>query len=180
MLKNIQLFKSFIALPQFINCGNVSTIILFCLSISGCFAQSKYVKISTLSSGIGNSIYLQSIGQSSVVAGTKTVSGYILRQGFLQPSSRLANQSIENNVAISLDVFPNPFNTHLSLKLSHSSASKSQIELYSMDGLRVWSNEIESKLSEDLHLNFDRLPIGTYIIRLVSGNQVITKQLIKN
>lgn len=180
MLKNIPLFKSFISKSRFIYCGNVYSIILFCISTSGCFAQSKYVKIATLSSGVGNSIYLQSIGQSSVVAGTKTVSGYILRQGFLQPSSRLAYQSIENNVAISLDVFPNPFETHLSLKLSHSNASTSQIELYSMDGLRVWSNEIESKLSEDLHLNFDRLPTGKYILRLVSSNQVITKELIKN
>jgi hypothetical protein len=180
LLKNIQLFKSFIAKSQFINCGNVSSIILFCVSVSGCFGQSKYVNITTISSGIGSSIYLQSIGQSSVVTGTKAVDGYIVRQGFLQPTARFVSQTIENNVPISLDVFPNPFNSQLHLKLSHPSTSPSQIDFFTIDGLRVWSTLIGSNLSEDLHLDFDRLPTGIYLLRLVSGNQVITKQLIKN
>ncbi len=145
-----------------------------------CFAQSRPAKISTLSSGIGSSTYLQSIGQSSVVTGTSPAGGYIMRQGFLQPSSRFAGRSIENNVAVSLDVFPNPFVSQFRLKLSRSSASPSQVELYSIDGLRVWSSEIAANLSEVQLLDFDRLRSGKYILRLVSGNQVITKQLIKD
>ena len=43
---------------------------------------------------------MQSIGQSSVVTGTQKAGGYIMRQGFLQPSSRAMGRSIENNVAI--------------------------------------------------------------------------------
>ena len=103
-----------------------------------------------------------------------------MRQGFLQPSARFAGRSIENNVAISLDVFPNPFVSQFRLKLSRSSASPSQIELYSIDGLRVWTGEIASNLSEVQLLDFDRLRSGKYILRLVNGNQVITKQLIKD
>ena len=103
-----------------------------------------------------------------------------MRQGFLQPSARFASRSIENNVAISLDVFPNPFNSQIRLKLSRSSAYPSQVEMYSIDGLRVWSSEIAANLSEVQLLDFDRLHTGKYILRLVSGNQVITKQLIKN
>lgn len=144
------------------------------------FAQTNPVKIATLSSGIGNSNYLQSIGQSSVVTGTSPAGGYIMRQGFLQPSTRFAGRSIENNVAISLDVSPNPFNSQFRLKLSRSSASPSQVELYSIDGLRVWSSEIAANLSEVRLLDFDRLRSGKYILRLVSGNQIITKQLIKD
>ena len=144
------------------------------------FAQTNPAKISTLSSGIGSSTYLQSIGQSSVVTGTSPAGGYIMRQGFLQPSARFASRSIENNVSISLDVFPNPFNSQFRLKLSRSSASPSQVELYSIDGLRVWSSEIAANLSEVQLLDFDRLRSGKYILRLVSGNQVITKQLIKD
>jgi hypothetical protein len=143
------------------------------------FAQTNPVKISTLSSCIGSSTYLQSIGQSSVVTGTSPAGGYIMRQGFLQPSARFASRSIENNVAISLDVFPNPFSSQFRLKLSRSSASPSQVELYSIDGMRVWSAEIAANLSEVQLLDFDRLHTGKYILRLVSGNQVITKQLIK-
>lgn len=145
-----------------------------------CFAQSRPAMIFTLSSGIGSSTYLQSIGQSSVVTGTSAAGGYVMRQGFLQPSSRAMGRSIENNVAISLDVFPNPFTSQFRLKLSRASSSVSQAELYSIDGLRVWSSEIAANLSEVQLLDFDRLRTGKYILRLVSGNQVITKQLIKD
>ncbi len=145
-----------------------------------CLAQTSPLKISTLSSGIGSSTYMQSIGQSSVVTGTQKAGGYIMRQGFLQPSSRAMGRSIENNVAISLDVFPNPFVSQFRLKLSRSSASPSQVELYSIDGLRVWTGEIAANLSEVQLLDFDRLRTGKYILRLVSGNQIITKQLIKD
>ncbi|MEY2940829.1 MAG: hypothetical protein RJA67_514 [Bacteroidota bacterium] len=149
------------------------------LAIS-CFAQTNPAKISTLSSGIGSSTYLQSVGQSSVVTGTSPAGGYVMRQGFLQPSARFASRSIENNVAISLDVFPNPFSSQFRLKLSRASTSVSQVELYSIDGLRVWTGEIAANLSEVQQLDFDRLHTGKYILRLVIGNQVITKQLIKD
>ena len=143
-------------------------------------AQTTPAKISTLSSGIGSSTYLQSIGQSSVVTGTSVAGGYIMRQGFLQPSTRFAGRSVEPVSIISLDVFPNPFISQFRLKLSSSSASPSQVELYSIDGLRVWSSEIAANLSEVQLLDFDRLHTGKYILRLVIGNQVITKQLIKD
>ena len=144
------------------------------------FAQTNPAKISTLSSGIGSSSYLQSIGQSSVVTGTQQAGRYVMRQGFLQPSTRFAGRSIENNVAISLDVFPNPFISQFRLKLSRSSASPSQVELYSIDGLRVWTGEIAANLSEVQLLDFDRLRTGKYILRLITNNQVITKQLVKD
>lgn len=155
-------------------------ILLFTLLSTACLAQTSPVKISTLSSGIGSSTYLQSIGQSSVVTGTSPAGGYIMRQGFLQPSARSLRRSVEPVSIISLDVYPNPFTSQLRLKLSRASSLVSQVELYSIDGLRVWSSEIAANLSEVQLLDFDRLHTGKYILRLVSGNQVITKQLIKD
>jgi hypothetical protein len=143
------------------------------------FAQSR-VKISTLSSGIGSSTYLQSIGQSSVVTGTSSAGKYVMRQGFLQPSSRAMGRSIEPVSLITLETFPNPFVSSFRLKLSRASSSVSTVELYSIDGLRVWSGEIAANLSEVQLLEFDRLHAGKYILRLVTNNQVITKQLIKD
>ena len=98
------------------------------------FAQTTPAKIATLSSGIGSSTYLQSIGQSSVVTGASVAGGYNIRQ----------------------------------------------VALYSMDGLRVWTGEIAANLSDIQLLDLDRLHTRKYILRLVSGNQVITKQLIKD
>jgi len=155
-------------------------IVLFTLLSFVCFAQTNPVKISTLSSGIGSSSYLQSIGQSSVVTGTSSVGKYVMRQGFLQPSSRAMGRSMEPVSLITLETFPNPFVSSFRLKLSRASSSVSAVELYSIDGLRVWSGEIAANLSEVQLLEFDRLRTGKYILRLVTNNQVITKQLIKD
>jgi hypothetical protein len=146
---------------------------------TACLAQTSQVKISTLSSGIGSSTYLQSIGQSSVVTGTSKAGAYMMRQGFLQPSSRAMGRSVEPVSLITLETFPNPFVSQLHLKLSRASSSPSTVELYSIDGLRVWSSELAANLSEVQLLDFDRLPVGKYILRLVSNNQIITKSLVK-
>ena len=144
------------------------------------FAQTSPIKISTLSSGIGSSTYLQSIGQSSVVTGTSKAGAYVMRQGFLQPSSRAMGRSVEPVSLITLETFPNPFSSQFRLKLSRASSSSSTVELYSIDGLRVWSAEFAANLSEVQLLDFDRLHTGKYILRLITNNQVITKQLVKD
>ena len=102
-----------------------------------------------------------------------------MRQGFLQPSSTLLRRSIENASPILVEAYPNPFVSSFRLKLSRASSSPSTVELYSNDGLRVWSSEFAANLSEVQLLDFDRLPVGKYILRLVSNNQIITKQLVK-
>jgi hypothetical protein len=154
-------------------------IVLFTLLSFACFAQTNPVKIATLSSGIGSSTYMQSIGQSSVVLGTQSVGSRVIRQGFVQPTSRSLRRSVEPGTLVSVEAFPNPFVSELRLKLSRSSSSVSQVELISIDGLRVWSGEIAANLSEVQLLNFDRLPVGKYILRLVTNNQVITKSIVK-
>jgi hypothetical protein len=146
---------------------------------TACLAQTSPVKISTLSSGIGGSTYLQSIGQSSVVTGTSKAGAYVMRQGFLQPSSRAMGRSVEPVSLITLETFPNPFVSSFRLKLSRASSSPSIVELYSIDGLRVWSSEFSANLSEVQLLDFDRLHTGKYILRLVTNNQIITKSLVK-
>ena len=155
-------------------------IVLFTLLSFVCFAQTNPVKISSLSSGIGSSTYMQSIGQSSVVTGTSSAGKYVMRQGFLQPSSTLLRRSIENSSPISVEAYPNPFVSSFRLKLSRASSSPSTVELYSIDGLRVWSSEFAANLSEVQLLDFDRLHTGKYILRLITNNQVITKQLVKD
>jgi hypothetical protein len=152
---------------------------LFLFTSFSTFAQESLIKISTLSSGIGSSTYLQSIGQSSVVTGTNSAGAYVMRQGFLQPSSRVFSRSVETSSPITLETFPNPFSSQFRLKLSRTSSSPSTVELYSIDGLRVWSSEFAANLSEVQLLDFDRLHTGKYILRLITNNQVITKQLVK-
>jgi hypothetical protein len=115
-----------------------------------------------------------------VVTGTSKAGAYVMRQGFLQPSSRAMGRSVEPVSLITLETFPNPFSSQFRLKLSRASSSPSTVELYSIDGLRVWSSEFAANLSEVQLLDFDRLHTGKYILRLITNNQVITKQLVKD
>ena len=154
-------------------------LLFFTLLSTACLAQTSPVKIATLSSGIGSSTYMQSIGQSSAVLGTQSVGTRVIRQGFVQPSSRKMSRSTEPATLVSVEAFPNPFVSELRLKLSRSSSSTSTVELLSIDGLRVWSGEIAANLSEVQLLHIDRLPVGKYILRLVTNNQVITKSIVK-
>ena len=155
-------------------------IVLFTLLSFACFAQTNPVKIATISSGIGSSTYMQSIGQSSAVLGTQSVGTRVIRQGFVQPTSRKMSCLVEPGTLVSVEAFPNPFVSELRLKLSRSSTSTSSVELYSIDGLRVWSGEIAANLSEVQLLHIDRLPVGKYILRLVTNNQIITKSIVKH
>lgn len=154
-------------------------IILLTFITFTCLAQTHPVKIATLSSADGNSNYLQSIGQSSVVIGTGSAGVYVIRQGFIQPSSRSMRSSIEPISFISFEAFPNPFSSKLRLQFTPVSAHSASVELYSIDGIRVWSGEIAANLSEVHLVDFDRFPIGKYILKLIYPNQVITKSIIK-
>ena len=143
------------------------------------YAQNNPVKISTFSSGIGSSMYLQSIGQSSVVIGTKEVGSRVMRQGFVQPSMKRIAKSIENASPVSIETYPNPFTSQIQIKLSRTSAQPSVLELYSVDGMKVWSGEISANISDATLTDLDRLLKGKYILRLQFNNQIITKSLIK-
>ena len=114
-----------------------------------------------------------------MVLGTQSVGTRVIRQGFVQPTARSLRRSVEPGTLVAVEAFPNPFVSELRLKLSRASSSPSTIELYSIDGLRVWSVEIAPNLSEVQLLDVDRLHTGKYILRLVTNNQVITKSLVK-
>jgi hypothetical protein len=154
------------------------SLVLFTANLA-VYAQSNPVKISTFSSGIGSSMYLQSIGQSSVVIGTKEVGARVMRQGFVQPSTKRIAKSIENASPVSIETYPNPFTSQIKIKLSRTSAQPSVLELYSVDGVKVWSGEILANISEATLVDLGRLHMGKYILRLQFNNQIITKSLLK-
>lgn len=154
-------------------------LLMLLMANSAVYAQSNPVKISTISSGIGNTTYLQSIGQSSVVTGTEAAGSYVMRQGFLQPNIKRISKSIENASPISIETYPNPFTTQVKVTLSRTSVQPSVLELYSIDGIKVWSGEIPANTNEATLVDLDRLYMGKYLLRMQYNNQIITKSLIK-
>ena len=106
------------------------------------FAQTSGVKRATFSSSVGSSKYPQSIGQSSVVIGSSRVQSYDLLQGFLAPDFPIVSRSRETLELIRLQAYPNPFTSHLKLKLDRSYPQTLQLQLFSIAGLQVWSGDL--------------------------------------
>jgi hypothetical protein len=151
---------------------------LLCLS-TAVIAQERPVKIATLSSSLGSSRFPQSIGQSSVVIGTTTEAGPVMFQGFVQPLSLRVSPSREIIPELQWLAYPNPFHASLTLKFSQKFSSPASLELYSILGQKVWSGELPANQTQIQLVDFNRLPVGQYILRLLYSNQVLTKYLQK-
>ena len=151
---------------------------LLCLS-TAVFSQERPVKIATLSSSLGTSLYPQSIGQSAVVIGTSTEAGQVMFQGFVQPLSYRVSPSKEIIPELQWLAYPNPFHANLTLKFSQKFASPAYLELYSILGQKVWSGELPANQTLIELVDFNRLQSGQYILRLLYSNQVLTKYLQK-
>lgn len=149
-----------------------------CLSMAA-FSQERPVKIATLSSSLGSSLYPQSIGQSAVVIGTSTASGSVMFQGFVQPLSYRVSPSKEIIPELQWLAYPNPFHASVTLKFSQKFASPAYLELYSILGQKVWSGELPANQTHIQLVDFNRLPVGQYILRLLYSDQVLTKYLQK-
>ena len=143
------------------------------------FAQERPVKIATLSSSLGSSRFPQSIGQSSVVIGTTTAAGPVMFQGFVQPLAYRVSPSKEIIPELQWLAYPNPFHASLTLKFSQKFSSPASLELYSILGQKVWSGELPANQTQIQLVDFNRLPVGQYILRLLYANQVLTKYLQK-
>ena len=151
---------------------------LLCLS-TAVFSQERPVKIATISSSLGRSIFPQSIGQSAVVIGTSTTAGAVMFQGFVQPLAYRVSPSKEIIPELQWLAYPNPFHANLTLKFSQKFSSPASLELYSILGQKVWSGELPANQTQIQLVDFNRLPVGQYILRLLYSNQVLTKYLQK-
>lgn len=109
--------------------------------------------------------------ESTVVAGTygRSINTYDLTEVFTQidPSSTFENQYI--NISLS----PNPTRNFITI---HSNVEISKLELYSIDGRKMWERPFESSI------NLSALNDGTYILNMRNkkGELIEVKKVVKN
>lgn len=92
------------------------------------------------------------------------------------PSSLETNRNdscIDSNSDFLL--YPNPANGLIQIKTTNPACY--QIQIHSMDGQLVYNELIE--LTTLYSINIENMNKGVYIIKFISGNQVITKEFIK-
>jgi hypothetical protein len=86
----------------------------------------------------------------------------------------------ENKLDHEIAVFPNPTSGETTIEISGFVDNEATLEIYDMMG-RKWLTEemTASQHFAESHVNLGGVPSGAYIARIVTKNQVYTKQFIK-
>lgn len=121
--------------------------------------------------------FSQSIGQLSVT-GTSTTPKLTFQQGFQQSFFAVATNTIPLS-DFSVAVYPNPVMDSFTISLSNALEETSTIKVFTILGQPVYQGSLASFESQKT-IPFGTYPNGTYLVQLVSKNQIVTKKIIKN
>lgn len=117
----------------------------------------------------------QSVGQSSVI-GTHSNSGYVLRQGYQQPTTKAkATTDFDDN--LKTKVYPNPFKQKISIIFGDVMQQDISVVLYDIHGRQIHSQEFLPM--QDLELHIKDVASGTYFLKVLSGKKHFNTKLIK-
>lgn len=98
---------------------------------------------------------------------------------FFKGASALSVNNLDNLIHWNFDLFPNPANNSITLRISNEQNSTYKMELYNVMGQLISSQKI---LDNNLTLNTERLTQGVYVCRvseISSNGEVKTGSLIK-
>lgn len=92
------------------------------------------------------------------------------------------NNSTPETGQVNLKVYPTVFTNQTNIELALPTSSPVQLDLFNLQGQRIKaliSPQIREKGNYNMRINTNLLTEGIYFIRLQSGNEVITKKIIK-
>jgi hypothetical protein len=100
-------------------------------------------------------------------------------------SSSRGGQNIEESSSIiksedlEIKIYPNPVMDNLSIQIAGTVNHKSQVNILNQLGQTVFE---KSSFSQDgiIEINIQQLPKGIYFLKVVNGDDIITKKFIKN
>ncbi len=117
------------------------------------------------------------IHPSSIVAHGGNFHAYISNDFCNNPEVDQSETMITSSFPSSFKVYPNPFTESFIVEIeSQDNNSRSSVELYDLFG-----KKIDCYLQIDKYKTFNniRIPKGVYIIRVINGNTIEVKKLIK-
>lgn len=117
----------------------------------------------------------QSVGQSSVI-GTHSNNGYVLRQGYQQPTTK-AKATTDFEYNLKAKVYPNPFKQKISITFSNVMQQDISVVMYDIHGRIIHSQEFSPM--QDLEMHIRDVANGTYFLKVLSGKKYFNTKLIK-
>ncbi len=157
----------------------MKTILCLLLVISG---YSQSVHRQTISSQGGaymanGLVFSQSIGQLSVI-GTSTTPQLTFQQGFQQSLAGMVSNTI-SVPDFAVTIFPNPVVDSFTITVANAPEETLIIKIINLLGQQLYQGQLPSFQSQKT-IPFGSFPNGTYLVQLLSGNQIVTKKIIKN
>ena len=117
----------------------------------------------------------QSVGQSSVI-GTFQNGRYGMRQGFIQPPIQIG--SLFNDSTINAVVYPNPFESAITISFNEELKNPLTILVYDMLGRVIYSKERQP--DRNIILDLDFLSTAQYLLHITSGEKQFKANILKN
>ena len=109
----------------------------------------------------------QSIGQSSVI-GTYSKNGYVLRQGYQQPLTKVKLTS-EFDFSLKAEVHPNPFNQAITITFSDTMRKDISVLMYDVNTKVIHAQEFLP--AQQVELRIKDISSGTYFLKVLSGKK---------
>ena len=121
-------------------------------------------------------VFSQSVGQLSVI-GTATTPRFTFQQGFQQSLSAMNSNAI-SAPDFSVTLYPNPVVDSFTIKVSNAPEEPLTIKITNLLGQVLYQGQMSSFQSQKT-IPFGSFSNGTYLVQLFSGNQIVTKKIIK-
>ena len=118
----------------------------------------------------------QSVGQASVI-GQHTIQNAIALQGVIQPPI-IIESVVVDETSLQAVVFPNPFESYVTVRFSEESESAISILLYDVTGRIVYQEQKQP--SKEIRLDFEGLSSAAYVLYISQGGKEFTANLLKN
>lgn len=165
--------------------GSVLCASLCLLSPQQAISQTPVKLRSTL--GVGGSsktvsgsnttyVIRQSIAQTSVIGSFKA-SGFVLHQGFIQPSI-LAMRGEEQEEKLLAAIYPNSFASEVRVTFGEEVTNDLKVAVCDLSGRMVFNYSYSPTQELDIDLHF--LASGLYVVRITSGKKVFSTKLLKD
>ena len=87
--------------------------------------------------------------------------------------------SIDEASQLGIQVLPNPFHGKFSLRFSNENEQYKSIEVFALNGQRVYSSSISSAIQQNLEIDLSAFSAGSYFLRLNGASKQHTIQLIQ-
>lgn len=121
-------------------------------------------------------VFSQSIGQLSVI-GTSTTPRFTFQQGFQQSLVAMVSNTI-SVPDFTVTIFPNPVVDSFTITVANAPEEPLTIKITNLLGQVLYQGQLPSFQSQKT-IPFGSFSNGTYLVQLFSGNQIVTKKIIK-